>query len=83
MRIQYNTSVFTAAGWRNETVTAVVEKISDKRARVVVVEDIGGNGATGYKSRTGAKRQTYNCGGVAAREVGAVKILSKCTILEA
>lgn len=81
MIIEYNTSVFVAAGWRSEVVTALVEKISDKRARVVRVLDIGGNGVSGYKSRTGAKRQTYNCGGVAQREVGKVKILSKCVIV--
>jgi len=76
--IKYNTSVFTPAGWRGEVVTAHAEKISEKRARVVSVIDIGENGNSGYGSRTGAKRQAYNVGGVAMREIGAVKILSKC-----
>lgn len=81
VKITYKTAVFTPAGWRDETVIAKAEKISEKRARVVEVVDIGGNGITGYKSRTGAKRQTYNCGGVARREIGKVKILSKCNII--
>ena len=79
--IKYNTSVFTPAGWRGETVTAVVEKLTEKRGTVVEVLDIGGNGVAGYASRTGAKRQQYNCGGVAMREIGKVKILSKCEII--
>ena len=82
MIIKYNTSVFTPAGWRGEIVTARVEPISTARARVVEVLDIGGNGATGYGSRTGAKRQAYNIGGVAKREIGSIKILSKTEIVE-
>jgi len=82
MIIRYTTSVFTPAGWRSEQVTARAEPISDKRARVTDVIDIGGNGATGYGSRTGAKRQRYHVGGVAQREIGATKILSKTTIIE-
>jgi hypothetical protein len=83
MIIKYNTSVYTPAGWRSEVVTARVEPISDKRAKVIDVIDIGGNGASGYGSRTGAKRQQYHVGGVAKREVGAIKILSKTEVLEA
>lgn len=83
MIIQYNTSVFTPAGWRNETVTARVEPITAARARVVEVLDIGGNGNSGYGSRTGAKRQAYNVGGVAKREIGAVKLVSKAVVVEA
>lgn len=83
MIIQYNTSVFTPAGWRSESVTARVEPITAARARVVEVLDIGGNGNSGYASRTGAKRQAYNVGGVAKREIGAVKLVSKATIVEA
>lgn len=81
--IKYETSVFTEAGWRSETVTALAEKITEKRARVVEVLDIGNNGASGYASRTGAKRQTYSVGGVAQREVGKIKILSKCEVVRA
>ena len=82
MIIKYNSSVFTPAGWRHEEITARVVKISDKRAEVLEVLDIGGNGNHGYVSRTGAKRQQYNAGGVAKREVGKIKILSKCMIVE-
>ena len=81
MQIRYNTAVYTPAGWRSEEVTAEAEAISPKRLRVVSVLDVGGNGATGYGSRTGAKRQQYNVGGVALREVGAVKLLGKVHVL--
>lgn len=74
MQIRYNAAVMTPAGWRSEVITAQAEKISDKRCRVVAVIDIGGNGNSGYGSRTGAKRQQYHVGGVALREVGKVKI---------
>ena len=83
MIIQYNTSVFTPAGWRSEEVTARVEPITAARARVVEVLDIGGNGNTGYASRTGAKRQAYHVGGVAKRELGAIKLVSKAIVVEA
>jgi hypothetical protein len=82
MIIKYNTSVFTPAGWRNEVVTAQAEAISPKRLRVVRVDDIGGNGSTGYASRTGAKRQAYSVGGVAKREIGAIKLLGKVEVVE-
>jgi hypothetical protein len=82
MQIKYSTSVFTPAGWRSETVTARVELLSPKRGKVVEVIDIGGNGSTGYASRTGAKRQQYSVGGIAKREVGAVKLLGKVEVVE-
>ena len=81
MIIKYKTSVFTPAGWRDELVTARVELLSPKRGRVIDVIDVGGNGSTGYASRTGAKRQAYSVGGVAKRELGAVKLLSKAEIV--
>jgi hypothetical protein len=80
MIIKYKTSVFTPAGWRDELVTARVELLSPKRGKVIEVIDVGGHGSTGYASRTGAKRQAYSVGGVAKREVGAVKLLSKVEI---
>ncbi len=76
--ITYSSSVFTAAGWRGVVVTAKAELLSAKRAEVVEVVDIDGEGNSGYASRTGAKRQQYNVGSTAKREVGAVKLLSKC-----
>lgn len=80
MIITYNSSVFTPAGWRHETITARAEALSPKRARVVEVIDVGGNGAAGYASRTGAKRQQYSVTSVARREAGVIKNLSACTI---
>ena len=79
--ITYSSSVFTAAGWRSVTVTALAELLSAKRAKVVEVVDIDGEGNSGYASRTGAKRQQYSVGGTAKREVGAVKLLSKCLVV--
>ena len=76
MIIKYTASVKTPAGWRSELITAKAEKISDKRLRVTDVIDIGGNGSTGYASRTGAKRQQYNVGYFASQEVGAIKLLN-------
>ncbi len=83
MIVQYYASVLTSAGWRPELITARAESITEKRCKVVSVIDIGGNGATGYASRTGAKRQTYCLHRVAAREVGAVKLVSKLHAVEA
>lgn len=74
MIIKYTASVKTPAGWRSELITAKAEQISDKRLRVVSVLDIGGNGATGYASRTGARRQQYNVGYFASQQVGAIKL---------
>lgn len=82
MIIKYGTSVFTPAGWRLEEVTARVEPISAARVKVVEVIDIGGNGNSGYASRTGAKRQQYNVGGVAKRELGEVKLVSRAVVVE-
>ena len=79
--ITYNTAVYTPAGWRSEVVTAIAKQLTPKRAEVVEVTDIGGNGKTGWASRTGAARQKYSVGGVAQREIGKIKILSACTIL--
>ena len=74
MIIKYTSSVKTAAGWRSELITARAEKLTDKRLQVVEVIDIGGNGSTGYASRTGANRQQYNVGYFASQQIGAVKL---------
>jgi hypothetical protein len=78
INITYKSSVFTPAGWRSVVVTAKAEMLSAKRATVVEVVDIDGEGNSVYASRSGAKRLQYNVGGTAKREVGAVKILAKC-----
>jgi hypothetical protein len=75
--VRYTTGVLTPAGWRSEIVTAIVEQISDKRAKVVEVLDIGGNGKSGYASRTGANRQRYSVGYVAESQIGKIKIISR------
>ena len=81
MIIKYDSSVKTAAGWRNVTVTAEADKISEKRLIVQKVVDIDGNGSSGYASRTGAKRQEYSGGYFAKQQIGAVKLTSKVEVL--
>lgn len=83
MRIEYTASVFTAAGWRSVAITADAERVSDGMARVVVVTAIDGEDPRPGMSRTGARRQQYNGAAIAAREVGARKRLSACSLLEA
>ena len=70
-----------AAGWRSVEILANAKKISDKRAEIIEVLKIDNETPNGYTSRTGAKRQTYNAAGIAKREVGKVKILSKCEVV--
>jgi len=83
MVIQYYIGVKTPAGWREEQVTARVEpSATGKKATVVEVLDVGGNGVAGYAGRTGAKRQTYSVSYFAKNEMGKTKILSKVKILE-
>jgi hypothetical protein len=83
IRIEYTASVFTAAGWRSVAITADAERVSDGMARVVVVTAIDGEDPRPGMSRTGARRQQYNGAAIAAREVGARKRLSACSLLEA
>ena len=83
MKIKYNASVMTQAGWRGVTITAEVKQISKGMAEVVKVTEINGEAPSSGMSRTGAKRQSYNGKHIALREVGAKKRLSACTIVEA
>jgi len=62
-------------------VQALAKTISPKMAEVVTVVDIDGNGACGYASRTGAKRQRYHVGGIAKREIGKKKRISTCAVI--
>ena len=82
MRIEYTASVFTAAGWRSVAITADAERVSGGMARVVAVVAIDGEDPRPGMSRTGARRQQYNGAAIAAREVGARKRLSACSLLE-
>jgi hypothetical protein len=81
IKIAYDTGVYTPAGWRSVTVTALASKTSSKMAEVTEVVLIDGDAPVGRASRTGAKRQTYNAAGIAAREVGARKRISSCRVL--
>ena len=82
MKIKYQSSVKTQAGWRSVDVLAVADSVSAKMARIVDVLQIDGE-KPGYKqSRTGAKRQQFNGLFVARLEVGKNKRLSSCKILE-
>ena len=76
IKVEYGSSVFTPAGWRGVTITAAAEQISEKRCRILGVMLIDGKVPSGYASRTGAKRQSYNAAGVSQREVGKIKNLS-------
>ena len=82
MKIEYTASVFTPAGWRGVTIAADAERVSAGMARVLAVTAIDGEDPRPGMSRTGARRQQFNGAGVAAREVGARKRLSACSILE-
>lgn len=82
MKIEYNASVFTPAGWRGVSVTAEAERTSLRMVEVVNVIAIDGDVPTGYTSRTGAKRQQYNAAGVAQREVGKRKRLSSVFVVD-
>ena len=78
--IDYNSSVFTPAGWRSVTITAEAEQTSKAMATVSKVLAIDGEEPAYGMSRTGANRQKYNGKGIAEREVGARKRLSSCTV---
>ena len=81
MKVKYNASVFTPAGFRSVTMTAIVEKISDKRVKVLEVTEINGEEVKANMSRTGAKRQAFYGIGSAAKEQGKIKNLSACEVL--
>ncbi len=70
----YRTAVYKPriGGWRQETVNARLEVISPGKARVIIA-NVGG--AT-------SRRQEFNTSGIAAREEGKVKIISKLTNVE-
>jgi hypothetical protein len=82
MNIQYDASVFTAAGWRSVTITATAAQISAGMAQVEQVTAIDGAPPVGYTSRTGAKRQQYHAAGIALREIGKRKRISTCKIIK-
>ena len=81
MKAIYNSSVQTAAGWRSVEILADVEKISDKRVKVLAVIKIDGEIPSSNQSRTGAKRQQFNGNYFANEQVGKIKNISSITIL--
>lgn len=82
IRIQYKASVMVAAGWRSVTIEALAHRVGSRMARVASVEAIDGEAPTGYLSRTGAARQTFNAAGIARREINKSKRLSACSIIQ-
>lgn len=81
MMILYSVGAFTRAGWRQVSICAQAENTTPKMARVLYVVSIDGKPAMGWHSRTGAKRQQYDASSIAAREIGAIKRLSSCVIV--
>ena len=82
IKIEYEASVFTQAGWRGVTISALADIREDGDGQITEVTAIDGEAPTGYTSRTGAKRQRYNAAWVAQHEVGKRKRLATCTIID-
>lgn len=82
MLIEYSASVFTPAGWRSVPIRARCAPKTAKMVTITEVLTIAGDVPTYGMSVTGAKRQSFNGIGVAAREIGAVKRLSACKVIE-
>ena len=81
MKIEYQTSVKTPAGWRSIDVQAIIEKTSEKTGKVTTILLVDGEKPAPGQSRTGARRQQFNGLFVARLEVGKKKRLSSCKIL--
>jgi hypothetical protein len=84
MIVQYSTSVYTPAGWRDVSITAeATPSATGKMATVERVIAIDGEKPAPTMSRTGAKRQQFHGTAIASREVGKRKRLSACRIAKA
>lgn len=81
IKIKYNGSVLTPAGFRGVNFEALAEKISEKRARVIEVLAIDGEEIKSNMSRTGAKRQRFWGVGAGERQVSKLKNLSSCEVI--
>lgn len=79
--IKYNGTVLTPSGFRGVIMTAIAEKISEKRCVVKEILEIDGEVVKASMSRTGANRQKFYGFGAAAREEGKTKNLSACSIV--
>ena len=82
MKIRYQSSVKTPAGWRSVQIVADAEMVSDAMARVTAVLLIDGEKPAYGQSRTGAKRQQFNGLYFAGQQIGTKKRLSACEQLE-
>lgn len=82
IKIKYNGTVLTRSGFRSVEMTAMAEKISEKRAVITEVLEIDGEQVQADMSRTGANRQKFYGTGAAMREEGKKKNLSACTIVD-
>lgn len=81
MIVEYKSSVCTKVGFRHVYIMAEIEKTSEKLGRVIKVLTIDDQKPIGYLSRTGSKSQVYKASGIASREIGKIKIISKCKII--
>jgi len=77
MKIEYKTSVSTPAGWRSVYMIAEVEKISDKRVKIMAISSIDGENVSQNMSRTGSKRQNFYGDYFAKKELDKIKNLSQ------
>ena len=80
MKVNYKTSVYVAAGWRDVIITAEITQLTEKMGVVRDVLLIDDQEPTGYMSRGGGSshRQRFHAAGIASRELGKRKRLSAC-----
>jgi hypothetical protein len=81
VKIKYQSSVKTPAGWRSVQIVAAAERVSDAMAQVKEVLLIDGETPNYQQSRTGAKRQEFNGKYFATQQIGAKKRIATCQIL--
>ena len=82
MKILYSIGVKVDAGWRQVSILANAESISQKMVRVIDVITIDGETPHYGQSRTGAKRQSFNGQFWARGEIGKTKRISACEVVE-
>ncbi len=82
MKVEYKTSVYTPAGHRSVIITALADKISEKRCAITQVLTIDGDEPSYGMSRTGANRQRYNGIYTAEAEAGKKKNIATLQILK-
>ena len=82
MKIEYQSSVLTPAGYRSVDVIATAKPITPKRCEVLEVLSIDGDTPKYGMSRTGANRQRYNGIYLAENEIGKKKIVSRLRVID-